>query len=272
MKVDIGARTDVGRVRSNNEDNFKVVPELNLFVLSDGMGGEAHGEVASKMAVEGISAHVGEAEKNPKTPLFSDARPDLTPATNRLISAIHLANQMILQTAEKDPTHKGMGATVVALRLNGERVSLAHVGDSRIYLMRNTEIQQLTEDHSLVAEQVRRGVLTQQQAEESKMQSVLLRALGVEAEVQVDADEQLLLDGDTLLMCSDGLTRMVTDTEIAATLLEYPKVQEAVDKLILMACENGGQDNVTVVAVKISMKSDGLIARIWEWLNEPMDS
>ncbi len=270
--MDIGARTDVGRVRGNNEDNYKVVPELNLFILSDGMGGEAHGEVASKMAVEGIATHVQEAIKNPKTPAFGPPRPELTETTNRLISAVTLANQMILDTAEKDPTHTGMGATVVAFRLNGERVSIAHVGDSRLYLLRNTEMQQLTEDHSLVAEQVRRGILSQAQAEESKMQSVLLRALGVEREVEVAADEQLLLDGDTLLLCTDGLTRMVTDTEIAATLLQYPQMQQAVDKLVQMACENGGHDNVTVVGVRVSMKSDRFFARIWQWLNEPMDS
>jgi len=272
VKVDIGVRTDVGRVRTNNEDNFKVVPELHLFVLSDGMGGEAHGEVASQMAVEGIAAHCQEAQKNPKTPLFGPHRPDLTETTNRLVSAVQVANQMILQTAERDPTHRGMGATVVVVRVSNGRMSIAHVGDSRLYLMRLGEFQQLTNDHSLVAEQVRRGILSQDQAEDSKMQSVLLRALGVEAEVEVEADEQILMDGDTLLLCSDGLTRMVSDEEIALTLQTADSAQKAVDRLVEMACDYGGQDNVTVVAAKFKKTSDGLLARAWRWLNEPLDS
>ncbi len=272
MKVDIGSRTDMGRVRGNNEDNFKVVPELNLFILSDGMGGEAHGEVASQLAVDGISTHCREAAKDPKTPIFGPQREDLTETTNRLVSAIHVANEMILKTAERDPAHRGMGATVVATRVKDGRICVAHVGDSRLYLLRLGEMQQVTNDHSLVAEQVRRGIISNEMAGDSKMQSVLLRALGVEAEVEVDADEQLLMDGDTLLLCSDGLTRMVSDEEIAAILASSDTSQKAADRLVQLACDNGGADNVTVVAARFKTSSDGWLARAWRWLNEPLDS
>jgi len=270
--MQIGARSDVGRLRGNNEDSFKVVPELNLLILSDGMGGEAHGEVASKMAVEGIVAHCVEAEKDPSMPFCGEPRPDLSPKTNRLISAVRLANRKIYETARDNPTHRGMGATVVAVWADELRMSLVHVGDSRAYLLRAGELLQLTEDHSLVAEQVRRGILTQQQADRSDMQSVLTRALGIEEEVEVDADEQMLMDGDTVLLCSDGLNRMVTDPEVASTLLTSNGLQPAADRLVELANDYGGEDNSTVVLFRVQLRGDGLVARLWRWLNEPIES
>jgi len=268
--LEIGSRTDMGRVRSNNEDSYKLVPELNLLVLSDGMGGEAHGEVASNIAVESISAHCLEAAKDNNLPLRCAPRPDLSAETNRLVSAVCVANAAIYETAQKNPTHKGMGATVVAVCVNEERISLVSVGDSRAYLLRSGELQQLTQDHSLVAEQVRRGVLTPQQADESDMQGVLIRALGIEEEVEVDADEHLLMEGDMVLLCSDGLTRMVPDPEIASTLLTYDGVQPAADRLVELAKENGGIDNVTVILLKMPARGDGLFARLWRFLTAPL--
>jgi len=268
--MEIGSRTDVGRMRGNNEDCCKAVPELNLAVLSDGMGGEAHGEVASQMAVEGVSDHCQEWVNNPETPLASEARPDLSGHTNRLISAIRKANWRIFETAKQNPTHRGMGATVVAVWVNEQRMSLAHVGDSRAYLLRSGELQQLTADHSLVAEQVRRGIITQQQADESENASVLLRALGIEEDVQVDADEHLLMEGDIVLVCSDGLTRMVTEPEIASTLLTHPGAQSAADRLVELANEYGGADNITVILMRMPTSPDGLVARLWRWLMKPL--
>jgi protein phosphatase len=257
-------------MRSNNEDNFKVVPELNLAVLSDGMGGEAHGEVASQMAAESVAEYCVQAAQDPSTPPVAEIRPELEEHTNRLVSAVVAANQKIFDTAQKNSTHKGMGATVVAVWVNDQRMSLAHVGDSRAYLLRSGELQQLTEDHSLVAEQVRRGIITQQQADTSENASVLLRAMGIEQEVQVDADEHLLMEGDIVLLCSDGLTRMVTEPEIASTMLTHPGLQEAADRLIALANEYGGADNITVVLIRAKGSSNGFIARIWRWLMEPL--
>jgi len=265
LQIDIGARTHVGLVRSNNEDSYKVVPELNLFVLSDGMGGEAHGEVASSIAVETVAAHCREGARNPATTSFGEVMSDLSEKTNRLTSAVHLANQKVHEAAQNNPARRGMGATILAAWVDGQRMSLAHVGDSRAYLLRAGALEQLTSDHSLVAEQVRRGLITPQQADTSAMQSVLIRALGTRKEVEVDADEQMLLEGDTLLLCSDGLTRMVTDPEIASTLLTHGEAQSAADRLVELANEYGGEDNVTVVVVRPARNSTGLLARLHRW-------
>jgi protein phosphatase len=266
----VGARSDVGRVRSNNEDSFKVVPELNLFVLSDGMGGEAHGEVASHLAVEAVAAHCLDGSSKPDVPYLVDPRPELDEKTNRLASAVQLANRMIYESAQKHAAQRGMGATVVAIWINDQRLSVAHVGDSRLYLLRGGEFTQITDDHSLVAEQVRRGVLTKEQAEASDMQSVLIRALGIEPEVQVDADEHLLIDGDILVLCSDGLSRMVSDVEIASTLLSCTGAQSTTDRLIELANEYGGEDNVSVILVQVEPRPEGFVVRFWRWLNNPL--
>lgn len=270
MRIQVGARTDLGRVRSNNEDSFKLVPELNLFILSDGMGGEAHGEVASKLAVEAIATHCLEGGQKPDVPYLVDPRAELDEKTNRLASAVQLANRMIFEAAQKHAAQRGMGATVVAIWINDQRLSVAHVGDSRVYLLRAGELQQITDDHSLVAEQVRRGILTKEQAESSDMQSVLIRALGIEPEVQVDADEHLLMEGDTLVLCSDGLSRMVSDLEIASTLLSRTGMQSTADRLIELANEYGGEDNVSVVLVRVEPRPEGVLMRVWHWLNEPL--
>jgi serine/threonine protein phosphatase PrpC len=270
LRIQVGARSDLGRVRSNNEDSFKLVPELNLFILSDGMGGEAHGEVASNLAVETIAAHCLEGGQKPDLPYLVDPRAELNEKTNRLASAVQLANKMIYESAQKHAAQRGMGATVVAIWINDQRLSVAHVGDSRLYLLRGGALQQITDDHSLVAEQVRRGILTKEQADSSDMQSVLIRALGIEPEVQVDADEHLLMEGDILVLCSDGLSRMVSDLEIASTLLSRTGMSSTADRLIELANEYGGEDNVSVVLVRVEPRPEGVLMRVWHWLNEPL--
>src|SRR5258708_34964 len=202
-------------VRTNNEDGFRIVQPLQLFVLADGMGGEAHGEIASALAVETVVKHCMEGQENPSAPLLGEAAAALTPKTRRILSAAHLANQKIFQSAQQHPEQQGMGATL----------TIAHVGDSRVYLLRNGMLQQLTNDHSLVAEQVRRGIITATEAEQSNLQSVLLRALGTQPEVEVDVEQVEMFPRDTLVLCSDGLTRMVTEPEIAETLQAEPDRQ-----------------------------------------------
>jgi protein phosphatase len=266
VRFDIAARTDLGRVRKNNEDNFTVVPEMGLCVLSDGMGGEAHGEVASNLAVEAIRDHCAEWAGNPNSELFGEPLPSLPARANRLASAVRLANRAIYESAQKHPSQKGMGATVVTIWLDEEQMSVAHVGDSRLYRLRQGQLEQITQDHSLVAEQVRRGILTQQQADSSQMQSVLIRALGIDSDVEVDAEEHPVLPGDILVLCSDGLNRMVSDPDIGSVLNTSLSAQEAVDRLIDLANENGGEDNVTVIVVRVVGGSDGWLARLWRWL------
>jgi PPM family protein phosphatase len=265
LHIQAGARTDLGRVRKNNEDCYAIDASLQLYVLSDGMGGQAHGEVASKLAVQTVLTHCRQAENSRATPIFGESRPDVTERTNRLASAIHLANRKVFETAASNPEQQGMGATIVAAWVDGQRLSLAHVGDSRVYLLRGGTMDQLTADHSLVAEKVRVGILTPQEADASEMQSVLTRAVGTTSSVEVDTDEQVLLVDDFLLLCSDGLTRMVTDPEIASTLLTSASAQESAERLVDLANENGGVDNVSVVVIHVVNKSESLLQRLKRW-------
>jgi serine/threonine protein phosphatase PrpC len=257
VRIASGGVTDVGRVRSNNEDCYKIVEPLNLFVLSDGMGGEAHGEIASAMAVETVVKHCLDLEANPAAQVIGPTQPNWSARTKRLSTAVHLANRKIFKSAEKNPDQHGMGATLTAVWIDDAKLSIAHVGDSRAYLLRGGSLLQLTRDHSLVAEQVRRGILTAAEAEESDMQSVLLRALGAQAEIEVDAEEHTLFPRDAVLLCSDGLTRVVTEPEIAGTLQAETDPAKAAEKLAALANERGGPDNITVVIARLEKDSNG---------------
>ena len=251
MEFAVGARTDVGQRRANNEDAFALVPQINLFVLSDGMGGQAAGEVASKLAVETISGCLREAANGGQKVAYGDPNPTVSEPTNQLASAIRLSNRAIRDTAKKHLSQKDMGATVVTAWISGQIMSIAHVGDSRIYMLRHGEMQQLTEDHSLVMEQVRRGLITREQAEQSDMQNIIVRALGAEDTVEVDVDEVYLMPGDYVVLCSDGLTKMLPDKGIAEIVLDASSPQEAADRLIDAANEKGGEDNITVIVVQV---------------------
>jgi PPM family protein phosphatase len=260
VQIVSGGVSDVGRVRTNNEDSFRIVEPLNLFILSDGMGGEAHGEVASAMAVETVE----QVCSNPDAPredsgatLHGAVSDTWIPQTKILQNAVFQANFKIHDSAQKHPEQRGMGATLTTGWINGSKLSIAHVGDSRAYLLRTGALQQLTNDHSLVAEQVRRGILTPQQAEESEMQSVLLRALGANPDVTVEVEEIDLLPRDVLLFCSDGLTRMVSEPEIAGKLQAETDPVIAAQKLVDLANERGGQDNVTVIVVRVQDEAKG---------------
>jgi len=257
VQIVSGGVTDVGRVRTNNEDCFRIVAPLHLFVLSDGMGGEAHGEVASALAVETVVQHCVDGQKNAAVTLYGEQQPGWSDKTQRLSSAAHLANKKIFESAHEHPDQEGMGATLTAAWIDGSRLSIAHVGDSRAYLLRGGSLQQITSDHSLVAEQVRQGILTPAEAEQSEMQSVLLRALGSQPDIQIDAEEHGLIARDILLLCSDGLTRMLIEPEIAGTLQAEPDATRAAQKLVELANDRGGADNITVVVVRIGAESRG---------------
>ena len=255
FRIEVGSKTDVGRVRENNEDSLCILPELNLWAISDGMGGVAHGEVASALAIETIAAQCHDAPGESLSALATGSHGDLSETANRLADAARAANQKIFDSATHNPEQQGMGATVVAAWLEGRRLSLVHVGDSRAYLVRSGTLVRLTEDHSLVAEQVRRGALTPEQAERSRLQNVLVRALGVREEVEPEASDRDLLPGDLLLLCTDGLTRPVSDPEIAETLVSSADPQAAADRLVKLALDRGGEDNVTVIVVRFAPKS-----------------
>src|SRR5487761_191301 len=265
MEIEFGARTDTGRVRENNEDSFRAAPELNLFVLSDGMGGQASGEVASRLAAETIVAHSRDAETNPSLPLTGESIEGASDAAKRLASAIRLANRAVHRAALKNASQLGMGATVVAVQFADDRVIVAHVGDSRVYRLRNGELELLTQDHSFIAEQVRHGLMTAEEASQSKLQNVLLRALGIEPEVEVEISEELLIEGDAVLLCSDGLTHELSDKQIAATLCEADEAQEAANRLVELANQAGGGDNITVIVLRHAPKPAGAMAKIGRW-------
>jgi serine/threonine protein phosphatase PrpC len=259
VRIVSGGRSDVGQQRANNEDCFRIVPSLNLFVVSDGMGGEAHGEIASAMAVETV-VRTCMGEETGTVTASTETHPEWSDKTRLLLNAAHQANKKIYESAEVNPQQQGMGATLTAAWINEEKLSVVHVGDSRVYLLRSGVLQQLTSDHSLVAEQVRRGILTAAEAEHSELQSVLLRALGTQPEIEVDAEEHTLFPGDIVLLCSDGLTRMVAEQKIAATLQSESDPGRAAGKLVAQANENGGADNITVVVVHMEPKETGFLS------------
>jgi protein phosphatase len=232
--VDFAAASDVGRVRKANEDAYYV--RSPLFVVADGMGGAQAGEVASKIASEAFAGELDES---------------VAPEP-RMAQVVRKANQEIHEKSLSDPNMQGMGTTLTAVLLGDSEVTIAHVGDSRAYRLRNGELTRLTRDHSLVGEMVRRGAITEEEAEQHPQRSILTRALGPEAEIEVDTLSHSVKSGDVYLICSDGLTGMVSDAEIAEAMGSGKPMREVAEQLIRRANENGGVDNITVVAFKVS--------------------
>jgi protein phosphatase len=240
----IGAITDVGKVRAINEDNLIVEENLGLFMVADGVGGQNAGEVASKMVVETIRSHLNDKEN----PLVGENREEFSQDTNRMLSGIRLTNSAIYEAGQRNSKQRGMGTTISSVFINGDVMSLAHVGDSRIYRIRGERLERLTMDHSMVEEQLRRGVITEEEAAESKYKNVITRALGAEEKIEIDADEEVLLDRDKILLCTDGLTDMVGDEEILRMILRNgDDPQKACEQLVDVANGKGGMDNITVI-------------------------
>jgi len=257
------AKSDTGLKRPHNEDRFIVDHSLGLYVVCDGMGGSNAGEIASALAVEAIHAHLAEAAKNPELPLIGPCDPRVSAPANRLASAIRAANEVIHRESWSRPDYEGMGTTVVAARLTKEMLVIAHVGDSRLYLVRNWVIQALTTDHSWVAEQILKGVMTEEEAERSPHRNIVTRALGVDSSVDVELTEVPVKGGDILLLCSDGLTRGVRPNDILHILSGSEDLPTLSDRLIAMANEAGGDDNTTVVVVALRKT---LHTGLWERL------
>ena len=252
LTVEVAAKTDVGCVRQNNEDNFGYDTRHGIFVVCDGMGGMAAGEVASKMAVDTVLNYFREAASNGQFPVVGKSYEGVSERANALASAIQQANEAVHQAAQAQAAQAGMGSTVVAVLVQGAFLSLANVGDSRIYLARNGSLQQLTNDHSLVMEQVRRGLITLAEARESEMQNIIIRALGSEPSVQPDLDDMMALPGDVLLLCSDGLTRHLTDEQLSETIAKTPDLEQSCEQLIQAAKQAGGDDNITCMLLRIA--------------------
>jgi PPM family protein phosphatase len=257
------AKSDIGLKRARNEDCFLAEQALGLYVVCDGMGGGNAGEVASRMAIDIIHAQVNAFAQDPAIPMIGPLDSNLSQTTNQLASAIRSANNAIHQVSWTNPKYAGMGTTVVAARLADHYLSIAHVGDSRLYLIRDGVIHALTTDHSWVAEQVAQGYMTEEEAERSPRRNIVTRALGVEQSVDIDLAEIPVLNGDQLLLCSDGLTRGVHSGDILTTLDPAEDLGAKTDRLVSLANQAGGDDNVTVLLVSIQRgTADGLWHRI----------
>jgi protein phosphatase len=248
MKLRVGAATDVGRIRSTNEDSFATQIDQGLFVVCDGMGGAAAGELASRIGVETIVDQLRDVQ--PDTSGARDAY-GFRPHTVRLGEAVRQANASIHAFAQGDHDREGMGTTVVGIWLAGDVASIAHVGDSRAYLWHQGEFDALTVDHSVVEAQVRAGLLKREDSLHVAHQNVLLQALGLTLDVDVELGEVAVEGGDYLLLCSDGLTRTVSDAAMGQTIADLKDPDTICRRLIDTANTAGGPDNVTVVVVEI---------------------
>jgi len=249
-RIACAAATDPGRVRAHNEDRYGTFPQASLFVVADGMGGAAAGEVAAHMAVELV------AEPFVTRPP-GDAPPESGAGLASLVAAIERANREIHQAAKRTPGWKGMGTTVAAVLTCGRRAALAHAGDSRVYRLRGRRLDLLTEDHSLWNDLVRAGTLDPDHPEEFALGHVITRALGTEPVVEVDARLVALEPGDTFLICSDGLHGVVPHAELLAVLLEHEHLDDAADRLVELANEKGAPDNVTAVLARWTQREGG---------------
>jgi PPM family protein phosphatase len=260
VKVSVFGKTDLGRTREHNEDTFLVAdlstgnaslhpevrlhevgPRGSLFMVADGMGGAAAGELASAMAADLIYRHLA-------TVWAADEDASADRFAYRMKEAVELANQQIYTYAREHPEVRGMGTTVTAAGINGDELYLAQIGDSRAYLVRNGEAIQLTKDQSLMQRLVDAGELTEEEAEQSERRNIILQALGPDPRVKVDLTHQTLRRGDTLIICSDGLSGLVRREEFPAIVAQEPELADLCSALIDLANARGGPDNITVVA------------------------
>jgi PPM family protein phosphatase len=250
MNIAARGQTDVGQKRDHNEDSFLVDDHLRLFVVADGMGGHAGGGTASRLAVETIQARMRAVyEADPE--VFTRPRPlEEGPLRDVLREAVESACHSIYRAAQGDPALAGMGTTVTAAVVSGANAYVAHVGDSRCYLVRHEHIYQVSEDHSLVNEQLKAGAITPDEARHSRFKNIITRSVGFEADVTVDMMGVEVERGDRLVICCDGLSNLVEDDEILEVASESP-LEDAPGRLIALANERGGDDNITVIVVHV---------------------
>ena len=246
MKILSWGLTDVGRKRDHNEDNYGAFDDLKLYVVADGMGGHAAGERASGIAVETIENRVREHAAVVAEDAVYEGPVEDSPVPKMLSDAVRAACGDIFHTAQSERELGGMGTTATSLLFHGKHAFIAHVGDSRAYLIRSGRILQLSEDHSLVNEQLKAGIISEAQARTSRFKNIITRSVGVEEDVAVDLIAIEIMANDTYILCSDGLANLVTDLEIGETISEN-FFRRAPELLVDLANERGGDDNITVV-------------------------
>jgi len=250
MQIKAYGQSDVGRVRSSNEDAWAVFPDLQFFVVADGMGGHAAGEIASHLAVDTMHDFMQTSAQSSEVTWPADMDRNLPVPIRRLVAAGKLANEKIFQASRSNPKLNGMGTTMVAVLIDQGIAYVGHVGDSRAYLFRDGKIGRLTEDHSLINDYIHQGLLKIEEASQHPLKHVITRALGSGTKVEVDVKAVPLREGDALLLCSDGLSNLLTDEELRTTTLNIiHEPQTACERLVDMANEKGGEDNITVVFI-----------------------
>ncbi len=250
MRIRYAAKTDAGLKRTHNEDYFSLIEEEQVFLVADGMGGHACGEVASKMAADTIKEFFDRSRDEESTWPYKMDR-QLSYLENRMVVAIKLANHRIFDAASKDLRLKGMGTTVVVGQIAGDKFYIAHVGDSRCYRIRPDAVQQITRDHSLLEDyKDARPDMSDEEQKKFPHKNVITRALGMKENVQVDVHAEDIQDGDVFLLCSDGLSGMIDDQKMAECVRKAGDLEKAVADLVAAANEAGGSDNITVLALE----------------------
>ena len=251
MRVRFAGETNVGMKRTHNEDNLFLPSDERLAIVADGMGGHASGEIASQMAVETVVEFFKSTQEDTEITWPFKLDRGYRYDVNRLITGIKLANVKIFEAAQREPQYRGMGTTIVAALFLDDQVLIAHVGDSRLYRVRDGEIQQITEDHSLLNDYIKMKKLSADEIANFPHKNVIVRALGMKETVQVDVYNESPRMGDVYLLCSDGLSGMIDDPKIHDLVKHEPDLDKATEKLIGAANAAGGVDNITVVMARL---------------------
>ena len=250
LRIEVAGQTDVGRKRKHNEDSFAIFSEHGLYLVADGMGGHASGEVASQLAVETMREFFQMTEEDPERTWPYKMDHSRGYEENRLVTAIKLSNLRIFETAQSNHKQRGMGTTMVAIFAVEDGIHIAHVGDSRVYRIRNHQMEQLTEDHSLLNDYRKMKRLTEEEIANFPHKNVIVRALGMKDTVKVDTRFEAPRAGDAMVLCSDGLCGPVADEKLLEIVLSAPDLPTASHRLIETANENGGPDNITCVIAR----------------------
>ena len=267
--IQMAGVSDIGHRRDHNEDSIAWDEQFGIITLADGMGGAKAGEIASNIAAETMLQEVRKEIEDLQSSLETVIdRQRYTCGSLILQNALLKANQVILRVAKTQPQCSGMGTTSVTLLFYDNMVSVCHVGDSRLYLLRDGFLRQITEDHTVIQELIRCGLYTEEQAKESVNKNIVTRAVGVTDELQTDLQEEPTMPGDTLLVCSDGLTDLVDDSQIEELLLMSTDLAYTAQSLVDLANENGGNDNISVILARVVLAypaKRSLGQKVWDW-------
>ncbi len=250
--IEFAAVTDIGKIREKNEDNVLISSDLGLGVVADGMGGHSAGEIASSIAVSVLAETIRKVN-NHQLKIPDNFLPKLEPAERKLLMAANLANAAIYSTAQSSDVYRMMGTTLTGVLFDKDSVTAVHVGDSRLYLFRDNKLVQITTDHSLAMEHVRRGLLTRAEADHSKIQNVLTRAMGIKKNIEFDLLKFPVKAGDILLLCSDGLYKGLSENDMAEILRTNAQtpIVKLCKQLVRISNDHDGQDNISAVLIKI---------------------